>query len=96
MTFPTFIPLNEASKRTGWTVERLRELVATRTIMTGKLPDEEGSIAAGVKGGFSLTRETNIISRCLDANGPYRPNHAPPWAVRPARSTATLAGRTEH
>ncbi len=50
MTIPTFIPLNEAAARTGWTVERLRELVAAGTIMAGKLPDGEVIIAVDANG----------------------------------------------
>ncbi len=50
MTIPTFLPLNEAAARTGWTVERLRELVAAGTIMAGKLPDGEVIIAVDESG----------------------------------------------
>ena len=50
MTIPTFIPLKEASKRTGWTVERLRELVAAGTIMAGKLPDGDIIVAVDESG----------------------------------------------
>ena len=50
MTIPTFIPLNEAAARTGWTVERLRELVAAGTIMAGKLPDGDIIVAVDESG----------------------------------------------
>ena len=50
MTIPTFIPLNEAAARTGWTVERLRELVAAGTIMAGKLPDGDIIVAVDANG----------------------------------------------
>ncbi len=50
MTIPTFIPLNEAAVRTGWTVERLRELVAAGTIMAGKLPDGDIIVAVDESG----------------------------------------------
>ncbi len=50
MTIPTFIPLNEAAVRTGWTVERLRELVAAGTIMAGKLPDGDIIVAVDANG----------------------------------------------
>jgi len=49
MTLPTYIPLDEASRRTGWTVERLRTMVETGTIMAGKLPD--GDIIVAVEEG---------------------------------------------
>ncbi len=46
---PTYIPLDEASRRTGWTAERLRAMVETGTIMAGKLPD--GDIIVAVEEG---------------------------------------------
>ncbi len=45
MTLPTYIPLDEAAQRTGWTVERLRAMVETGTIMAGKLPDGDIIVA---------------------------------------------------
>ncbi len=60
MTIPTFIPLKEASKRTGWTVERLRELVAAGTIMAGKLPDGDIIVAVD-ESGTAIETPTEII-----------------------------------
>ncbi len=50
MTLPTYIPLDEAAQRTGWTVERLRAMIEAGTIIAGKLPDGDIIVAVDDNG----------------------------------------------